>query len=72
MDLDHARHLLMMNPTDPDTITNVVLELLELVGTLDTLIARQRQRIEVLEAQAAPLPRLADRLKRYGGSNGQP
>ena len=49
MDLDYARKQLLDRPTDVDTITNVVLDLLGVVGQLDHDLAVERQARQDLE-----------------------
>jgi hypothetical protein len=54
MDLDHAIHDIQQAP-DVKPLSDIVIELLRLVGRLDDDLARLRQRVDALERQRAPL-----------------
>ena len=59
MDLDFARSRIMQAPDVP-ALSDVVLELLTIVGQLDSLVAASVQRVQILEEGIATLQEQID------------
>jgi len=63
MDLDHARRLIQ-EAQDAPPFSDIILDLLRLVGQLDDAAARLRQRVEALERNQSPLRAIAREIPR--------